>query len=120
MKKSIILTLILLTVGFLLLQAFFGKVKTEGQAELSWNPNTEADLAGYRIYYGTAPRNADCPPGGYAYNIDVRKATNYNVSNLKLGQTYYFSVTSYNTSGKESCFSGEMSKKLRKFGFQDW
>lgn len=112
MKKSIIILLIILVAGLLLFQVFSGKIKAEGRAELSWNPNTEADVAGYRIYYGTSKRNSDCPPGGYTDNIDVGKATNYTISNLKNGQTYYFSVTSYNSSKKESCFSEEMKKTI--------
>jgi len=111
-KKLIILLLIILVASRLLFQAFHGKIKADGQADLSWNPNTEKDFAGYRIYYGTAPRNSNCPPGGYADNIDVHKATNYNISNLKNGQTYYFSVTSYNSAKKESCFSEEMKKPI--------
>lgn len=111
-RKLIIILLIILVAGFLLFQAFSGKIKADGQADLSWNPNTEADVSGYRIYYGTSPRNADCPPGGYTDNIDVHKVTNYNISNLKNGETYYFSVTSYNNSGKESCFSEEMKKTI--------
>jgi len=30
-----------------------------------------------------------------------------------LGQTYYFSVTSYNSAKKESCFSGETKKEIK-------
>jgi hypothetical protein len=112
MKKPVLALLITSMVGCLLFQAFFGKIKVGGQADLSWNPNTEADVAGYRIYYGTSPRTADCPPGGYSDNIDVYKATNYKISNLKNGHTYYFSVTSYNNSKKESCFSEEMKKTI--------
>ncbi|MFA6382925.1 MAG: fibronectin type III domain-containing protein [Parcubacteria group bacterium] len=112
MKKSIIILLIILFVGLLLFQALSGKIEASGQANLSWNPNTEADVVGYRIYYGTAPRNADCPPGGYTDNIDVKKATNYKIENLKNNQTYYFSVTSYDNSKKESCFSEEMKKTI--------
>ncbi|MFA4817203.1 MAG: fibronectin type III domain-containing protein [Parcubacteria group bacterium] len=112
MKKLIIILLIILVVGVLLFQAFYGKIRTGGEANLSWNPNTETDLSGYKIYYGTVPRNGDCPPGGYTDNIDVHEATSYNIGNLKNGQTYYFSVTSYNNSGKESCFSEEMKKDI--------
>ena len=112
-RKLVIILLIILAAGLLLFQAFFGKIKAEGQANLSWNPNTEADFSGYRIYYGTAPRTGDCPPGGYTDNIDVHKTTNYNIGNLKNGQTYYFSVTSYDNSKKESCFSEEMKKTIK-------
>jgi len=113
MKKIIIILLIILAIGLLSFQAFHGKIETGGEASLSWNPNTEADVSGYRIYYGTTSRNADCPPGGYTDNIDVHKVTNYNISNLKNGQTYYFSVTSYNSAKKESCFSEEMKKSIK-------
>jgi hypothetical protein len=113
MKKTVIILLIILAAGLLLFQAFSGKIEAVGQASLSWNPNTEANVVGYRIYYGIASRNSNCPPGGYTNNIDVRKATNYKISNLKNGRTYYFSVTSYDESGKESCFSEEIKKAVR-------
>ena len=83
-----------------------------GSANLSWNANTESDLGGYKIYYGTSPRTSSCPSGGYANNIDVGNTTSHTFSNLADGSTYYFSVSAYDTSGNESCFSGEVNKTI--------
>jgi len=90
-----------------------------GSATLSWSANNEPDLVGYRIYYGTSPRTGDCPPAGYPNKIDVGKTAtpekpNYKIENLEEGKTCYFSVTSYDASGNESCFSQEMSKIIPK------
>lgn len=82
-----------------------------GFAKLTWDANTEADLAGYKIYYGMSPRTGDCPAtGGYANVLDAGKVTTYTISNLTEGKTYYFSVTAYDTSKNESCFSTEQNK----------
>lgn len=84
-----------------------------GEANLSWNPNKESDIAGYRIYYGTTTRREACPPGGYREKIDAGNSTSYKVENLKKDTMYYFSITSYNKAGKESCFSDEVSKTVK-------
>jgi hypothetical protein len=112
-KKKIIIiaVLIFLAGGFPLLQNIRWAA-TSGSAKLSWNANTEADLAGYKIYYGENKRTGDCPQGGYEKKIDAGKDNTYTINNLVPGKNYYFSVTSYNASGKESCFSEEMSKKI--------
>lgn len=81
-----------------------------GTASLSWNANTETNLAGYKVYYGAKPRDNNCPSGGYDNIIDVGNNTAQQLNNLTNNQTYYFSITSYNTSGKESCFSEEGKK----------
>ena len=73
-----------------------------GTITLAWNPNKEPDLAGYRVYYGTASRK-------YGPGIDVGNVTSYSLSGLLKGQKYYISVTAYNKSGKESSFSKEVS-----------
>jgi len=78
---------------------------TSTTASLSWNTNTETDLAGYKVYVGTSS-------GLYGSPIDVGKATSYVMANLKVGNTYYFSVTAYDTSGNESLHSSEVSKSV--------
>ncbi|MDL1888975.1 hypothetical protein FBQ96_05245, partial [Nitrospirales bacterium NOB] len=63
-------------------------------ANLAWNANSETDLAGYKVYWGTSS-------GRYGSPVDVGKATSYLFSNLKVGSTYYFAVTAYDQSGNE-------------------
>ncbi len=31
------------------------------QIRIAWDPNTESDLAGYKVYYGTTSRNYGTP-----------------------------------------------------------
>ena len=115
-KKKIIFLMVLIAVvaGVIFWRNHNGD-KAIGSATLSWNQNTEKDLAGYKVYYGASPRTADCPPGGYAKNLNAGKNTKFTVTNLAPGQTYYFSVTSVNIAGKESCFSPEMKKTISRF-----
>ena len=72
---------------------------------VSWNPNSEEDLAGYRVYYGTASRR-------YTNVIDVGNHTYQEISGLKSGVRYYFAVTAYDLAGNESDFSEEVSAVL--------
>lgn len=116
----IILAIILIFVfaGYIYANYFGGRMPT-GSAMLSWNASEDQTVAGYKIYYGKSPRTGDCPNGGYDQIIDAKKATEYKMENLKIGQKYYFSVTSYNQAGQESCFSEEMSKKI-SFPWPSW
>lgn len=116
-KKVLVFTgVISILLVLALLSDFAGKgSKPSGTATLSWEANTEPDLAGYKIYYGTSPRTGDCPDGGYSEKIEVEKTTtsekpSFIVKGLEAGKTYYFSVTSRDTSGNESCFQKEVSK----------
>ncbi len=85
-----------------------------GKATLSWSANKEADLAGYKIYYGITPRAGTCPPGGYPKKVDIGNKTSYTIERLEIGKDYYFSITSYDKSGNESCFSAEVKKTIQK------
>lgn len=76
-----------------------------GTAMLTWDANTESDLAGYKVYVGTRSRT-------YGPPLDVGKVTSFKVINLLPGTTYYFAVTAYDTASNESGFSNEVSKSI--------
>jgi hypothetical protein len=54
-------------------------------------------LAGYKVYYGTTP--------GHIHSIVVGNVKSYQIAGLANGQTYYFTVTAYDTYGIESDFA---------------
>ena len=111
--RTIILLLLIVTIlVFLYTKYYYYSMMPTGQAVLSWSASSDSTVKGYKIYYGTEPRKGDCPPGGYAKNLNAGKKPDYTINNLTIGKTYYFSVTSYNSSGKESCFSKEMQKTI--------
>lgn len=82
----------------------YGTTVLAGDAGLTWDANIEPDLAGYMVYYGTAP-------GSYGVPVDIGNQTTYTVTGLGYG-TYYFSVTAYDTSGNQSDYSNEVIKTL--------
>jgi len=94
--------------------SLISNMSSTGKVTLSWNPNKEADLAGYKIYYGLTPRTGNCPPGGYSQKVDVGNKISYTIDKLENGKIYYFSITSYDKSGNESCFSAEVKKIIQK------
>jgi hypothetical protein len=79
-----------------------------GNATLSWTLNSEQDLAGYKIYVGTAPGQYNHPGSP----IVIGPSNTYTISNLPHGQTYFFAVSAYNQAGGESELSAEVSKSL--------
>src|SRR3972149_6988163 len=72
------------------------------QIRLAWDPNTERDLAGYKVYYGTDPWSFGEP-------IEVRKSPTYTLTGLTQGETYYIAVTAYDRTKLESWFSNQVS-----------
>jgi len=70
------------------------------QVTLAWDENTEPDIAGYKIYYGTASRM-------YNWFLDVGNVTRYTITDIPDGGTLYFAATAYNVSGIESGYSSE-------------
>lgn len=55
---------------------------------LTWLPNAEGDVAGYRVYWGTDPDYH------FSNQVDVGKNITYILDNL-LENKYYFAVTAY-------------------------
>ena len=89
-------------------------VTPEGGALVTWNaPTSRADgsaltatsIGGYRVHYGTGSRD-------YSTTLDVGMTDRAAISNLQPGFTYYFAVTAYDLSDRESDFSAEVSKAL--------
>jgi len=67
-----------------------------------WDPNSEEDLAGYKIYWGTESRV-------YGQPIDVGNVTECTIPGLEPGIKYYIAATAYNTAGYESDYSNEVT-----------
>lgn len=92
----------ILLISLVTLSAVEGFTQQTKSATATWDANTEADLAGYKIYYGTAA-------GNYTKSFDIGNQTSVPVNKLDVGKTYYFAVTAYDIAGNESGFSKEVS-----------
>jgi len=80
-------------------------VLTNGAVQLEWNPVTEPNVTGYRVYYGTTSRTYLQPLGqGLAST-----AATYTVAGLAGAHRYFFAVTATSSPGKESGYSDEVS-----------
>ena len=79
-----------------------------GSVTLTWTANREPDIAGYKVYVGTASGTYSFPGSAFV----IGKVTSYTVSNLPMGQTYFFAISAYNSAGNESLLSAEVSKSL--------
>src|SRR5439155_2481946 len=64
-------------------------LSSAAQVTLAWDPNTETDLAGYKLYSG--PSTGLYPFGGVVVNL-----TTYRLSGLLEGGPYFFPATAYN------------------------
>ena len=69
---------------------------------LSWNANSESDLAGYRLHWGITS-------GSPTQHRDVGNVTTGTITGLETGVPYFITVTAYNTSWLESRPSSEIS-----------
>lgn len=91
-----ILYLILAIIALFPLEGFAASLR------VSWNANSEEDLAGYKLYYGTQSNT-------YGQPVDVGNVTSYTISSVQNGSTYYVAVSAYDSSGNESARSTEQS-----------
>jgi hypothetical protein len=87
---------------------------TTASVTIAWDaPTTNADgtpltdLAGYRIYFGTAsPLTVD-----NSTSVDAGNVTEFRVTGLEAG-TYYFAVSAVDSNGNASSFSDEVSAEV--------
>jgi hypothetical protein len=81
--------------------ALCDSVANAASVTLAWDRSQDPDVAGYRVYYGTASRH-------YPNLISNGDNTSCTIINLEPGQTYYIAATAYDFSGNESAFSQEI------------
>ncbi len=75
----------------------------KGSITIAWDPNSEPNLGGYRVFYGTSPKK-------YTNSVDVKSATKYTLTNLIKGKKYYIAVIAYSSnSSVRSGYSKEVS-----------
>ena len=101
--RNFIISLLHLIAAFLISSSYV----LAAQIQIAWDANTDLDLAGYKVYYGTAPRSY----GGLGTPMDVGNVTSYTITGLTQGQTYYIVVTAYDNAipANESGYSNEVS-----------
>jgi hypothetical protein len=80
---------------------------TTSSATLTWSPNTDSNLAGYKVYRATAS-------GAYGAALATVTAgtLTYQATGLSANTTYFFVITAYDSAGNESSFSNEVSKSI--------
>ena len=94
-----------LSFSFLILLSIFFPLRQTAQAAqvtVAWDLNSETDLSGYIVHYGTVSRN-------YQAHMVVGNNTRATISNLQAGVTYYIAVTAYDRFANESDYSNEVS-----------
>ena len=113
-----------LSIAIFLGSFFLGVVTSPAEtntrnAKLEWLLSQESDAAGYKVYYGPVSRYED-GFSGYSFMKDLSPAeyqstgstAEFVLTGLDVGQTYWVSITAYDSSGNESTFSNE--KKIPK------
>ncbi len=102
---------IFVTIFFLSIFCFFSIAPfsvADGWAKditLEWDPNTEPDIGGYIVHYGTES-------GIYDYSLDVGNFTSAVISGLDEDTEYFFAISAYNQDGLSSELSNEVATAL--------
>lgn len=78
---------------------------SESSLFVSWEANSEDDLAGYKLFCGSQS-------GIYTVIINLGLATSYQFSTLQSHQEYVIAVTAYDENDNESTYSSEVVAKL--------
>jgi PKD repeat protein len=112
-------TSLLLFTVLLIILAFSVEAAYSMDVTLAWDDNSEANLAGYKIYYKTGKSG---PPydgmgaseGDSPINVAVDELNNpispqYSIHGLSDSETVYLTLTAFNDDGMESGYSNEVT-----------
>jgi large repetitive protein len=95
----LIRNILVLIVAFLVL---FPDTGIASSLRVTWNANSDSDLTGYKVYYGTQSNTYGTP-------VSIVGAVSYDIPNVQAGSTYYVAVSAYDSSNNESVKSTEQS-----------
>ena len=87
------------------------KLKTEanGTTTVVWQLSQDPNVRGYKFYYSTQS-------GKYIRAKDLGYNNIAHLSNIPTGKRYYFAVTAYDNTGKESDYSDEVTAVIGQSG----
>src|SRR5262249_29570569 len=89
-------------IAMLVFAIAFARTAAASDVTVAWDAPTDGITTGIILYYGTTS-------GSYTQQIDVGATTQYTVTGLVAGTTYYFAVRAYDASGNLSDYSAEVS-----------
>jgi fibronectin type 3 domain-containing protein len=72
---------------------------------LNWSASTSVNITGYKVYRATTS-------GGPYLQINSMSGTSCLDNSVSSGQTYYYVVTSVDSGGAESGYSGEATASI--------
>jgi len=110
----------ILIIIIVFLASLFSVIPSSFSAEVAigWDPVVDPELAGYVVYYKTGLSSTSydgtgLDQGDSGIRIPVESlatpdSPTYALTGLQEGETYYFVVTAFNTSGYESGYSNEI------------
>ena len=81
---------------------------------LAWDPNSEADIEGYGVYFKLGASGPPYDLFGYVTLQEFNDPDNpsFAVTDLVMGSSYYFAVTAYDTAGNESGYSAPVCAQI--------
>lgn len=88
------------------LQAVYSGLEQQRFVDLTWNPNSEGDLAGYNIY-----RHEQGDPA-VKINSDLAKTPAFRDASVQPGHTYFYSISALDLRNNESPRSAETSEAV--------
>ncbi|MBT0665746.1 hypothetical protein KI809_15660 [Geobacter pelophilus] len=97
-------TLIALVILWLAVMALFARIACSADLKVKWAPNSEPDLAGYRIHWSNQPT----PP--FANHSSVGNVTTAVLKGVT--NPTYIAITAINSSGLESGYSAIVSSMI--------
>jgi hypothetical protein len=100
-----------------LLCLFIAAPAHAARVTLAWDPNSEADLAGYGVYYNSGTPG---PPFNLFGSVTLNELKDRNNPTFRLGGLrpgyYCFAVTAFDGEGNESDFSRAACAEIRGSG----